>query len=211
MVTAEANPPLVVVLTGPSGVGKDAVVNRADERGFPVVRPATMTTRPPRIGEEEGVHHYFVTREEFLRHLAAGELLEHAEVYGNLYGVPRHSVRAALATGHHVVIRVDVQGAESLRRVLPDALFVALEPAHPETQDGEFALEALRSHLEGRNSETEEQIIRRLEIARDEIERARTFCQPLVNVEGDLDATVDAFMALLAREQARDDREPVRV
>ncbi|MCK9487288.1 MAG: guanylate kinase [Dehalococcoidia bacterium] len=211
MVTAEANPPLVVVLTGPSGVGKDAVVNRADERGFPVVRPATMTTRPPRAGEEEGVHHYFVSREQFLRHLEADDLLEHAQVYGNLYGVPRHSVRDALKTGQHVIIRVDVQGAESLREVLPDALFVALEPAHPETQEGEFALEALRAHLEGRNSETEEQIIRRLEIARDEIERARTFCVPLVNVEGDLDATVDAFMALLAREQAREGREPVRV
>ncbi len=202
MVTAEANPPLVVVLTGPSGVGKDALVNRADERGFPVVRPATMTTRPPREGEREGVHHYFVTRQEFQDAIAAGELLEHAEVYGNLYGVPRKAVRAALETGLHVVVRVDVQGAESLRHVLPDALFVSLEPS---------SIDALRAHLEGRNSESDEQIAIRLGIAKDEIERARAFCVPLLNIEGDLDATVDAFMALLAREQAREGREPVRV
>jgi len=188
------------VLTGPSGVGKDAVVNRADERGAPVVRPATMTTRAPRDGEVEGVHHYFVTREEFRDNLAAGELLEHAEVYGNLYGVPRKSVRSALATGRHVIIRVDVQGAESLLQVLPDALFVALEPP---------TIDALESHLAGRGSETPEQVRRRLDIASAEIARARAFCVPLVNVEDDLDATVDAFLALLEAERARPGRIPV--
>lgn len=201
-VTSEAHPPLVVVLTGPSGVGKDAVVNRAVERGEPVVRPATMTTRPPRDGEVEGVHHYFVARDEFLANLEAGELLEHATVYGNLYGVPRKSVRAALETGKHVIVRVDVQGAESLREVLPDALFVALEPPTPRE---------LESHLNGRGSETAEQMQRRLDIAADEIARARRFCVPLVNVEGDLDATVDAFLALIERERVRPGREPVRV
>ncbi len=161
-----------------------------------------MTTRAPRDGEEEGVHHYFVTREQFLQQVAAGELLEHAEVYGNLYGVPRKSVRAALETGRHVIVRVDVQGAESLRAILPDALFVALEP--PDAT-------ALESHLAERGSETQEQVRRRLAIAADEIERARAFCVPLVNVEDDLDATVDAFMALIERERARPGRERMRV
>jgi guanylate kinase len=199
---AAGGPALVIVLTGPSGVGKDAVVNRAHDRGFRVVRPATMTTRSPREGEQEGVHHYFVTREEFLRNVEAGELLEHAEVYGNLYGVPRKSVRAALETGQHVIVRVDVQGAESLRDVLTGALFVSLEPS---------SMGALRAHLEGRASETEEQITRRLAIAEDEVNRARRFSTPLVNVEGDLDATVDALMALIEHESAREDRRPVEV
>lgn len=198
----EDRPPLVVVLTGPSGVGKDALVNRAYDRGEPVVRPATMTTRPPREGEVEGVHHYFVTRDQFLANVEAGELLEHAEVYGNLYGVPRRSVRAALETGRHVVIRVDVQGAESLRAVLPDAIFVALEPSSEE---------ALRDHLNDRGSETSEQMARRLDIAAEEIARARAFCIPLENVEGNIDATVDRFLALLARERARPDRRPVHI
>ncbi|MGE3960939.1 MAG: guanylate kinase [Dehalococcoidia bacterium] len=201
-VTSEAQPPLVVVLTGPSGVGKDAVVNRAVERGEPVVRPATMTTRAPRDGEQEGVHHYFVTREQFLRQIEAGELLEHAEVYGNLYGVPRKSVRAALGTGNHVIVRVDVQGAESLRAILPDALFIALEPSDRS---------ALAAHLAGRGSETPEQVQRRLAIAADEIDRARLFCTPLVNIEDDLDATVDEFLAMIERERARPGRAPVRV
>ena len=201
-VERETAPPLVVVLTGPSGVGKDAVVNRARERGAPVTRPATMTTRPPREGEVEGVHHYFVTPEEFRGHVAAGELLEHAQVYDNLYGVPRKSVRAALETGKHVIVRVDVQGAESLRKVLPDALFISLEPSDPQ---------ALRAHLQERNSESMEQVERRLAIAADEIERARRFCRTLTNVEGDLDATVDAFLEMIAQEQVREDRVPIQV
>ena len=195
--TAAAASPLVIVLTGPSGVGKDVLINRLEELGFPVERPATMTTRAPREGEVEGVHHFFVDRATFLEHLAAGELLEHAEVYGNLYGVPRKSVRQALGSGKHVVIRVDVQGAESLREILPEALFLSLEPE---------SLDTLRRHLEGRASETEEQIERRLGIARDEIERARVFCRPVTNVEGDLDATVRAVIDLLAQESARPGR-----
>jgi len=194
--------PLVIVLTGPSGVGKDVLINRLEETGVPVVRPATMTTRAARAGEEEGVHHYFVDRDTFLAHVAAGELLEHAEVYGNLYGVPKHSVRRALASGRHVVIRVDVQGAESLRSLLPDALFLSLEPETPE---------ALRYHLEGRGSESDEQIARRLAIALEEIARARVFCRPVKNVEGDLDATVDAVVDLIERELTRPDRVPVTV
>lgn len=192
----------MVVLTGPSGVGKDAVVNRARDLGVPLERPATMTTRAPRPGEIEGIHHLFVTREGFLRNVATGELLEHAEVYGNLYGVPRTSVRTALATGNHVVIRVDVQGAESLHELLPDALFISLEPS---------SLDALRLHLEERGTETAGEVERRLAIAAAEIERARTFCRPLVNVEGDLDATVRALVAMLDAEQARPDRTPLTV
>lgn len=189
--------PLVIVLTGPSGVGKDVLINRLEELGVPVERPATMTTRAPRAGEVEGVHHFFVDRETFLDHVAAGELLEHAEVYGNLYGVPRKSVRQALASGRHVVIRVDVQGAESLRSLLPGALFLSLEPE---------TLDALRHHLEGRGSETDEQIERRLGIARDEIQRAGVFCRPVKNIEGDLDRTARTVVELIERELARPER-----
>lgn len=190
-------PPLVVVLTGPSGVGKDSIFDRMLERGVPVARPATMTTRTPRPGEEEGIHHYFVTPDEFLRHVAAGELLEHAAVYGNSYGVPRKSVRAALDTGRDVVIRVDIQGAETLHYLLPGALFVCL------TADG---IDDLRTRLLRRSTESHEDIERRISIARAEIGRARAFCSMVVNHEGRLDETVDEILRLMETERTRPGR-----
>lgn len=198
----EALPPLVVVLTGPSGVGKDSVFDRMVARGVPVARPATMTTRDPRPGEQEGVHHYFVTPDQFRQHVAAGELLEHAEVYGNLYGVPRKAVRTALDSGSDVVVRVDIQGAETLHALLPDALFVCL------TADG---IDDLRERLRRRQTESSADIERRLSIARAEIEQARRFCSMVVNPEGRLDDTVDEILRLIEAERARLGRKAVVV
>lgn len=191
-----------MVLSGPSGAGKDAVMHRMRERGLPIAVPATMTTRAPRDGEQDGVHHVFVSRDQFERALAAGELLEHAEVYGNLYGVPRSQVRAALATGRHVLLRVDVQGAASLRGLLPGALFLFLAPDSPEH---------LEAHLRGRATEDEAALRRRLAEARAELAEARLFDHVVTNVEGALDATVDAVWALIEREAARPDRAPITV
>ncbi|MEX2228911.1 MAG: guanylate kinase [Dehalococcoidia bacterium] len=194
--------PLVVVLSGPSGAGKDAVMLRMRERALPIAVPATMTTRAPRAGEVKGVHHVFVSRPEFERALAGGELLEHAEVYGNLYGVPRSQVRAALASGRHVIIRVDVQGAASLRRLLPGALFLFLVPDN---------LQHLAEHLRERATEDEAALQRRLAEARVELEQARRFDHVVTNVEDDLDATVDAVWKLIEAEAARPDRAPIAV
>lgn len=194
--------PLVVVLSGPSGAGKDAVMLRMRERALPIAVPATMTTRAPRDGEVKGVHHVFVSRPEFERALAGGELLEHAEVYGNLYGVPRSQVRAALASGRHVIIRVDVQGAASLRRLLPGALFLFIVPD---------SIEHLEAHLRARGTEDEAALQHRLAEARAELDASAHFDHVLVNVDGDLDATVDQAWALIEREAARPDREPILV
>jgi len=194
--------PLVIVLSGPSGVGKDVLMRRMRERGLPIAVPATMTTRPPREGEVDGVHHLFATREEFVRELSAGELLEHAEVYGNLYGVPRSQVRRALETGKHVMVRVDVQGAASLRKALPGALFLFLVPDN---------LDHLEAHLRERKSEDDASLQRRLAEAEAELAAAPLFDHVVRNVEGDLDATVDAAWAVIEHEAARADREPVRV
>lgn len=191
-----------MVLSGPSGAGKDAVMHRMRERGLPIAVPATMTTRAPRDGEIDGVHHAFVSRADFERALAEGELLEHAEVYGNLYGVPRSQVRAALASGRHVILRVDVQGAASLRRLLPGALFLFVVPDNTEH---------LEAHLRERATEDEAELQRRLAEARVELDQARDFDHVVTNVEGDLDATVDAAWALIEREAARPDREPIAV
>jgi guanylate kinase len=191
-----------VVLSGPSGVGKDALIARMHERVLPVAMPATMTTRAPREGERHGVHHLFVDAEGFDRAVAAGELLEHARVYGNRYGVPRSQVRQHLDSGVDVIVRVDIQGAEALREVLPAALFLFLVP------DDEAHLEA---HLRVRGAESEAQIALRLSEARAEIDRARSFATIVKNIEGDLDATVDRVAALMEAERTRVGREPVVV
>ncbi|MDA1003071.1 MAG: guanylate kinase [Chloroflexi bacterium] len=177
-------------------------MHRMRERGLPIAVPATMTTRAPRDGEVDGVHHVFVDRAEFERTLAEGELLEHAEVYGNYYGVPRSEVRTALARGRHVIVRVDVQGAASLRAVLAGALFLFIVPDD---------LEHLEAHLRERGTEDEAALQRRLAEARVELEQARHFDHVVTNVEGDLDATVDAAWALIEGEAARPDREPIVV
>ena len=108
----QRNAPLLVVISGPSGVGKDAVIAKLRETHSEMFFAVTATTRPMRPGEAEGRDYLFITPGRFEQLLARGEFLEHAEVYGNLYGVPRKSVRAALETGQHVIVRVDVQGAE---------------------------------------------------------------------------------------------------
>jgi len=194
--------PLVLVLTGPSGVGKDSVFDRMVERGIPMARPATMTTRAPRSTEQEGVNHYFRTPEQFEQAFASGELLERSGEYGKQYGVPRQSVREALATGNDVIIRVDIRGAESLRDLLPGALFICLIPER---------LSDLATRLDGRATETAEERAKRLAMAPDEIERASRFCAMVVNPEGHLDVTVDAILRLMEAERGRPDRAPVVV
>ena len=105
----------LLILTGPSGVGKDSLVDMLIDSDYPILRPPTMTTRVPRPGEIEGIHHFFVSPDEFQEHVDNQDLLENAYVYGNRYGVPRQSVNAALEAGNDVVIRVDVQGAFTIQ------------------------------------------------------------------------------------------------
>ena len=196
------DPPLIVVLSGPSGVGKDAVLQRMLELGHPIAIPATMTTRARRKGERHGVHHVFVDLEEFARQVAAGELLEHALVYENRYGVPRSQVRAAMDTGNHVMIRVDVQGAASLRDTLPEALSIFLAPDDPAH---------LEAHLRARGSEDEAALRARLEQVEREMTEARHFDHVIENIEGDLDATVRAVAGAIRAEADREGREGIAV
>jgi guanylate kinase len=196
------DPPLIIVLSGCSGAGKDTVLQRMLELNYPITIPATMTTRPPREGEVNGVHHVFVTPEDFDRNVATGELLEHALVYGNRYGVPRAQVRAAVDTGNHVMIRVDVQGAASLRDTLPEALSIFLVPDDPAH---------LEAHLRARGSEDEDALRARLDQIEREMDEARHFDHVIENTEDDLDATVRAVAVVIRAEGYRPDREPIEV
>ena len=193
--------PLLTVISGPSGVGKDAVMTRLLEGGD-FRRPVTMTARPPRPGEVDGVHYHFATHDQFEAATAAGELLEHALVHGVYYGTPRSSLRDALASGLDVLLQVDVQGARSLRKALDGALFVFIAPE---------SLEQLEGRLRGRPGATGEEIMRRLASARAELEQQHAFDVVVVNIGGDLDGTVERVRALIARERGRPGRRVVEV
>ncbi|MGB9879441.1 MAG: hypothetical protein ACPLRM_01645, partial [Anaerolineae bacterium] len=120
--------PLLIVISGPSGVGKDTVIKRMKELNYPFHFVITATTRPPRKGERHGVDYFFLSEDEFVRLMQAGELLEHAWVYGEYKGIPKEQVRQALASGQDVIMRLDVQGAATVRRLLPDAILIFLLP-----------------------------------------------------------------------------------
>ena len=186
--------PLLIVVSGPSGVGKDAMLARVRELRPEVFWAITATTRAMRPGEEHGVHHLFHTREEFLHLLERGELLEHAEVYGNLYGVPKAPVREALAEGRDAIVRTDVQGAASIRALAPDALLIFVAPP---------SLEELERRLRSRDTESAEETVLRVEMSRQEMRAAAWFDAVVVNETGGLEEAAREVMAIIERERRR--------
>jgi guanylate kinase len=160
------------VVAAPSGAGKSTLVNALLEREPAISLSVSHTTRPPRSGEMYGRHYYFVERGEFEREVAEGIFLEHAEVHGNLYGTSRTTVQALLAQGRDVLLEIDWQGAEQIRRTKPDCVSVfILPPSRAE----------LERRLRGRASDTAEVIERRLHNSRGEIAHAHEFDYILIN------------------------------
>jgi len=183
--------PLVVV-SGPSGVGKGAIVSAAMER-FPHLRRAvSATTRPPRAGEVEGHSYYFKSPGEFRRMLDASELLEWTDYLGHCYGTPRSELERPLASGEVLVFEVDVNGARSIRAAHAQAVLVFVAPP---------SWEALAARLRGRHSETAQALARRLELARQELECAHEYDYVIINDR--LEDAVDLFCDILRAEQAR--------
>ncbi len=186
--------PLLIVVSGPSGVGKDAMLARVLEMRPEVFFAITATTRAMRPGEQHGVHHLFHTREEFLDLLERGELLEHAEVYGNLYGVPKAPVREALAEGRDAIVRTDVQGAASIRTIAPDAVLIFVAPP---------SLEELERRLRSRDTESAEETALRIETSRQEMLDAAWFDTVIVNETGGLENAARETIAAVERERQR--------
>ena len=195
--TEPAGPGLVVVLSGPSGVGKDSVLAAALARDDRLARVVTAKTRAPRPGEIDGVHHLFLSVEEFDDLLARGGLLEHAEVYGHYSGVPRDQVEQLLGEGKTVVLRTDVQGARTLRAKIPQALLVFL------TVPG---VDDLERRMRARGGDDEAAMRRRLAVAREEMAEAVNFDHVIVNREGGLAAAADELLAVIDAERARPGR-----
>lgn len=187
-------PPVVLVLTGPSGVGKDSVLRemRAQDGSFHFL--VTATDRPKRPNEANGVDYIFVSTSEFERMIREDELLEHAFVYSQYKGVPRAQVRQALAAGRDVVMRVDVQGAETLSQRLPGVVTVFLAPP---------CVEALARRLQGRGTDTPDQVERRLQTALAELSMAAKFDYVVVNWEGRLEEAARQVLAILEAEKRR--------
>ncbi len=185
---------MLVVLSGPSGVGKDALLSRMRGLSKPFHYTVTATTRPRRSNERDGVDYIFVTKEAFKRMIEDGELLEWAEVYGNLYGVPRSQVVEALENGKDVLIKADVQGAATIKAIAPDAVFIFLAPP---------TLDELAHRLRRRMTESPEALALRLKIAELEMGEAPKFDYVVVNKQGALDESVREIERIVEREGSR--------
>jgi len=186
--------PLLIVISGPSGVGKDTVLQRMMERQLPFHFVVTATTRAIRPNEVDGKDYIFVTRDQFAEMIEQGELLEHAFVYNDYKGIPRQQVQQALASGRDVVMRLDVQGAETIRKLFPEALLIFLT-----TQSEVELVERLRL----RRTEEPENLKLRIATARQELKRVDIFDYLVVNPDQRLDNTVDTIMAIINAEHYR--------
>jgi guanylate kinase len=196
-----AGPPLLVVLTGPSGAGKDSLLDEMKGLpGRPYAFAITATTRPPRPAERDGVDYHFVSREQFQRMVENGDLLEHAIVYGQEKGLPKAQVREQLESGHDVLLRTDVQGARYIKSVAPGAITIFIAPP----SDAE-----LERRLRSRGGDTDEQVRLRLETARQEVAQAGYFDHLIVNE--DLEKSVAEIERIIAEERSRPGRAPIRI
>ena len=186
--------PLLIVISGPSGIGKDTVVQGLKARKLPFHFVITATSRAPRKREVEGVDYFFYTKEKFKEMIDAGEFLESAWVYTAYKGVPKSQVREALETGEDVVMRLDFQGAETVRKLCPDAILIFLTAKNK----GEWL-----QRLKDRRSETEKELQVRIETAKAEYESLDIFDYIVVNEEDQLDHTLDVIESIISAEHHR--------
>jgi len=185
---------LLVILSGPSGAGKDAVITRLEEEGFPFTRIVTATCRPIRPGEIPGKSYHFLTAEEFAQWRATGRFLEWAEVYGVPYGTPIEDVRRALAAGQTVLLKIDVQGAAQVKQKAPNAVFIYLGPA---------SFDELVQRLRRRGTETEEAFQKRIQQAREELRQLPRYDYLVINRQGQLECAVAQVKAIITAERLR--------
>ena len=188
----ENNRNLVIVISGPSGVGKDATIARIKQSGIKFHHVTTATTRDKRPGETDGVDYFFISRDEFRDRISKDEFLEYAEVYGNFYGVLKSEVRQGLISNMDVLIKVDVQGAVTLKRKIPDAVFIFLLP--PSAED-------LHQRIRSRKADTEADVGLRMGMLAEELKSLALFDYAVVNHNNDLDETVTTVKAIISAEK----------
>jgi len=186
--------PLAVVLSGPSGVGKDAVLTELKKSGYPLEYIVTVTTRPRRANEKDYVDYHFISETKFREMNEHQELLERANVYGNWYGVPKEPVKQALDKGRDVIVKVDVQGAAAIKKIMPQAILIFLISS---------SKDELSSRLKQRRTETSFDLDLRTKIAQEELKQLSLFDYIVVNKQGEVDQAVDDIKAIIRAEKCR--------
>jgi guanylate kinase len=194
--------PLLIVLSGPSGVGKDAVLNRMRELNYPIHYVTTLTTRPKRAREKDGREYHFTSLEKFREMIEKKQLLEWAEVYGNLYGVPREAVKQPLEGGQDVIVKVDIQGAFTIKKLLPEAITIFLTPP---------TIDELFNRLTRRSTESPSEMELRLKIAEEEMKQLPLFDYAVVNSVGEIDQAVSEIEAIITAEKRRTTRREINL
>jgi guanylate kinase len=186
--------PLLVVLSGPSGTGKDAILSQLKESGYPARFITTVTTRPQRAREKDSVDYSFVSAKRFQEMLESNQFLEHAQVYGNRYGVPKAPVREALEGGQDVILKVDTQGAATIKKLVPQAVFIFVVPP---------SMEELSQRLKGRRTESDFDCDLRLKTAAEEMEQLPFFDYVVVSQQDKIELAVLAIEAIVIAEKHR--------
>lgn len=197
-----ASRPLLLVLSGPSGAGKDAILTRMKELGTPLEFIVTMTTRPRRTSERDTIDYHFVSRESFQKMTDNNELLEWANVYGNCYGVPQQAVKQALDRGRDTIIKVDVQGAAAIKKALHQAVFIFLMPP---------SMPELVTRLKKRNTESDSELALRLKTAEQEVKELGMFDYVVVSQRDQIDRVVSDIRVIIAAEKLRVTPREVRL
>lgn len=188
------NEPLLIVISGPSGAGKDSVIKLMKELDLPFHFVVTATTRPRRKGEVHGKDYYFVSSEKFTQMIEQDELLEYAIVYDEYKGIPKDQVRQALGSGKDVVMRIDVQGAATIREISPEAILIFLRTQNEEEMVG---------RLKQRETESTDGLKKRIKTAREELKRVNEFDYVVINRDGHLEEAVNTILAIIRAEHHR--------
>ena len=186
--------PLLIVLSGLSGAGKDAVLARMKESGYPREYITTVTTRPQRANEKDNIDYHFISREKFQEMIKGNELLEWASVYDNWYGVPKEPVKRALDKGQDVVVKVDVQGAATIKKILSQAVLIFLTTP---------SIEELVLRLKQRHTESPSELALRTKTAEEELRQLPLFDYVVFNRREEIDRAVADVEAIIAAEKCR--------
>lgn len=179
----------IFVLSGPSGVGKDAIISRLKDYNLPWHFAITATTRPKRWNETNGVDYFFISQRQFQSMIDNSEFLEWAKVYQHFYGVPKNPIYQAVSEGRHVLIKVDVQGAETIRKLVPDVILIFLSPP---------SLTELAKRLTKRNTDSEDALKVRLATAHREMKESYGFHHKIINHDGRLDDTATQILQIVS-------------